>query len=202
MVLQLALTSVNSSIRELPWDVATSLGYSRKLLSTWAGLVLVSYDVVSWDGPTFFWPGFKGGKCVYISLFVLKCLNTTDPKQEAIDDWVCVKQKTACLRHTIQYYQEHSIQIVWEEVFRARHTPNLYSLKGRLKRMQWASALLQNYFKSILRDFETPVWNSVLLSDSLCLMLMKHSSFMLQAWKPIITDPQTVFCWNKSSKTN
>lgn len=32
------------------------------------------------------------------------CLNTTVPKQEAIDDGVCVKYKIASLWHTIQYY--------------------------------------------------------------------------------------------------
>lgn len=43
-------------------------------------------------------------KCVYLSLLPLLCLNTTVPKQEATDDWVCAKCKIACLWHTIQYY--------------------------------------------------------------------------------------------------
>lgn len=37
-------------------------------------------------------------------LLLLMCLNTTVPKQEAIDDWVCVKYKIASLWHTVQYY--------------------------------------------------------------------------------------------------
>lgn len=136
MALQLALTSVNSSTRELPWlwqpvwAIPENTSIHELDLCSWA-----SYYALSWDGPTFFWPWLKECKCVYTSLLLLKCLNTTVPKQEAIDDWVCAKYKIACLWHTVQYYQEHSIQIVWESAFRASHTPNLYPLKSRLKRV-------------------------------------------------------------------
>lgn len=57
------------------------------------------------------------------------CLNTTVPKQEAIDDWVWAKYKIACLWHTIHYYEEHSNQTVLESLRGKPHTKSVPSVE-------------------------------------------------------------------------